>query len=148
VTATLDTNLLLRLALRDVEAQYCAVRGLVTRPGARYRVTDTCAGELVFALSRHYAMSRVQVAAVVQAFLADSAIEANAGLLEQVLSRWVTHPSLSYTDCYLAEETAASGNTPLLTFDKKLASQHPGATLVPSDGPPGATGPAHAVPPT
>jgi predicted nucleic-acid-binding protein len=79
VTATLDTNLLLRLALRDVDQQYEMVRDLVTRPGARYRVTDMSVNELVFALTHHYAMSRVQVAAIAQALLSDAAIEANAG---------------------------------------------------------------------
>jgi predicted nucleic acid-binding protein len=133
VTATLDTNLLLRLALRDVEEQYEAVRDLVTRPGDRYRVTDMSVNELVFALTRHYAMSRSQVATIVRALLSDGAIEAHAGLLDRVLDCWVAHPSLSYTDCHLAEEAAASGNTPLLTFDKKLANQHPAALLVTAD---------------
>ena len=130
--ATLDTNLLLRLALRDVPEQYEAVRDLVTRPGARYRVTDTAINEVAHALTHHYDLSRPQVAQIVRALVTDPSIEANKGLISSVIEQLETHPAMSYTDCYLAEEAHATGNEPLLTFDKKLAKQHPSAQLVPA----------------
>ena len=134
MTATLDTNLLLRLTLRDIPGQYEAVRDLLAVPGARYRVTDTVINELVYALIHHYAFSRPQVAEIVRTILTDATIEANAALLGRVIEQFEHHPAMSYTDCYLAEEALASGNVPLLTFDKKLAAQHVAARLVLSGG--------------
>lgn len=128
--ATLGTNLLLRLALRDVPEQYEAVRDLVTKPGARYRVTDMAVNEVVHALTRHYGMSRPQVAEIVRALVTDPSIEADKGFLDSVVRQFEMHPAMSYTDCYLAEEARSTGNEPLLTFDKKLAKQHASAQLV------------------
>jgi len=127
--ASLDTNLLLRLSLRDIPTQYEAVRDLVAAPGARYRVTDAAINEAVHALSYHYQMSRHQVAEIVRAIIWDGAIDASSGFLDAVLTTFETHNALSYTDCYLAEEARNSGNTPLLTFAKKLASGHETAQL-------------------
>ncbi len=128
--ATLDTNLLLRLVLRDVPEQYEAVRDLVTHPGARYRVADAAITEIVHALTHHYALSRPQVAEIVRALVTDPCIEADKRLLDMVLTQFEAHPAMSYTDCYLAEEARATGNEPLLTFDKKVAKQHASARLV------------------
>lgn len=132
MTATLDTNLLMRLTLHDVPGQYETVRDLLAVPGARYRVTDTAINELVHALVHHYLLSRAQVAEIVRAILTDSNIDVNRALLSRVIEQFEHHPAMSYTDCYLAEEALMSQNTPLLTFDKKLAAQHPAARLLSS----------------
>jgi len=127
VSPTLDTNLLLRLVLGDIPEQYEIVKSLVTAPGALYRVTDTAIAELVHALLHHYHLSRRQVAEIVRALLADPHLDANKGFLAGVVAVFEHHPSLSYTDCYLAEEARSSGHVPLLTFDRKLAAQHDAA---------------------
>ena len=69
--------------------------------------------------------------------LIETSVDANKELLGQVIERFAHHPSLSYIDCYLAEEALTSGNVPLLTFyvplltfDQKLAKQHPAAQMV------------------
>jgi len=128
--ASLDTNLLLRLVLRDVPHQYQLVRDLIEAPGARFRVTDTAINEAVHALSYHYQMTRHQVAEIVRAIIWDDAIDASSRFLDSVLAMFETHNALSYTDCYLAEEARSTGNTPLLTFDQKLASGHASAQLL------------------
>ena len=135
MTATLDTNLLLRLVLRDIPRQYEAVRDLVTVPGARYRVTDMAIVELVHALSHHYGLSRSQVAQIVRTVLWDNAFEANKAMLDAVTGLFEQHSALSFMDCYLAEEAQATGNVPLLTLDKKLAKQHQAAQLVAAKSP-------------
>jgi len=129
MSASLDTNLLLRLVLRDIPDQYVVVRDLVTAPGARYRVTDTAIAEVVHALLHHYGLTRPQVADIVRAIIWDGAIDAASTFLDAVVALFETHKALSYTDCYLAEEARVSGNTPLLTFDQKLAAGHPAAQL-------------------
>jgi len=128
--ATLDTNLLLRLALHDVPRQYAAVKALVTAPGAHYRVTDTAISEMVHALAHHYCLTREQIADIVRAVILDPSIDTHKDFIEGVIEYFLDHPALSYIDCYLAEEARISGNTPLLTFDKKLAAQHPAAEIL------------------
>jgi len=129
VPASLDTNMLLRLTLRDIPEQYETVKSLVTAPGARYYVADMAVVEMVHALMHHYGFSRAQVSEVVRAIISDSALETNAVLLESAVACFVAHVSLSFVDCYLAEQARECGNTPLLTFDKKLTSQHVAAQL-------------------
>ena len=129
MATTLDTNLLLRLALRDIPEQYEIVKNLVTAPGAHYKVTDMAISEIVHALAHHYGLARPQIAEIIRAIILDSAIDANADFIEQVIHCFVSHPALSYVDCYLAEEARAAGNVPLLTFDERLASQHDAAMI-------------------
>ncbi|MCL2803792.1 MAG: hypothetical protein FWD29_07585 [Micrococcales bacterium] len=135
MTATVDTNLLLRLVLRDIPKQYEAVRDLVTVPGARFRVTDMAIAELVHALLHHYGLSRSQVAQIVRTVLWDNAFEANKAMLDAVTSVFEKQGGLSFIDCYLAEEAQVTGNAPLLTFDKALAKQHQAAQLVAAKSP-------------
>jgi len=127
--ASLDTNVLLRLALRDIPSQYAIAQGLITTSGARYRVADIAIDEMVHALTYHYAMTRPQVAAIVRAIIWDVAIDTSSTFLDAVLTLFEANKHLSFTDCYLAEDARASGNAPLLTFDKKLAASHPAAEL-------------------
>ena len=47
----------------------------------------------------------------------------NKGLIEDSLDLYVSHPKLSFVDCYLAAATNLSNEKPLWTFDHKLASQ-------------------------
>ncbi|MBQ3293064.1 hypothetical protein IJG93_02025 [Candidatus Saccharibacteria bacterium] len=46
-------------------------------------------------------------------------------VIEGALDIYVKNPKLSFTDCYLAVITDASGETPLWTLDHKLATQCP-----------------------
>jgi len=134
MSATLDTNVLLRLVLRDIPEHYAIVKALVTEPGAHYRVTDMAISETVHALSHHYSLTREQVADIVRAIILDPSLETNRSFIEGVIECFLDHPALSYTDCYLAEEARVSGNVPLLTFDNKLAVQHPAAQILTLSG--------------
>ncbi|MDR2975189.1 MAG: PIN domain-containing protein [Propionibacteriaceae bacterium] len=128
--ATLDTNALLRLALRDVPAQYDIVRDLVTAENAHFVVSDTAIAEVVHALMHHYHFSREQVVDIIEAILSEPAFTTSTRLITVTLNQFLHQPKLSYTDCYLAEEAATSRNSPLLTFDKDLAKHHPAAQLL------------------
>ena len=130
MSATLDTNLVLRLVMGDIPDQYETVRDLLAVPGARYRVTDMAIAEIVHALVHHYGLTRPQVAEILHAIITAPNIDTNRGLLEAVIDSFIRHPGLSFVDCYLAEEARAWGNLPLLTFDKKLAHLHNAAQLL------------------
>ena len=130
MSATLDTNVVLRLVLKDIPEQYEIIKDLITAQGAQFRLSDMVAVDLVHALMHHYDLNRSQVAEILRSLLIDPNIDSNRALLESVIKSFVTHPSLSFVDCYLSEEAKATGNLPLVTFDKKLASQHDAAQLM------------------
>lgn len=50
-------------------------------------------------------------------------IDFNKSVISSALDLFVSHPKLSFVDCYLAVIAETSGETPLWTLDKKLATQ-------------------------
>jgi len=130
---SLDTNVLLRLALGDIPEQFDQVEALLSRGNVTFMVADAAIVELVFALQTHYGMSRAAVADTVMSLLNVDAIKASTSLFERVSTQFVTHPTLSFADCYLAEYARQSSAAPLWTFDNKLANQHECAQMVPDD---------------
>jgi len=128
---SLDTNVLLRLALGDIPEQFDQVEALLSRTDVAFVVADAAIVELVFALQTHYGMSRAAVADTVMSLLNVDSIKGDMSLFERVSAHFVTHSKLSFTDCYLAEYARQSSATPLWTFDSKLANQHEYAQMVP-----------------
>ena len=61
---------------------------------------------------------------------AQSTIAFDRRLWGAVIERYLAHPKLSVADIYLALTADGNGAGPLLTFDKKLASQIDEAVLV------------------
>ena len=130
--AALDTNVLLRLVVRDPLEQYERVRELLAMPRARFRVSDYAFIELVFALDRYYDLSRDQIADTVLGIVAIDTIECNGITVASAVEFWRTHPKLSFEDCLMAEDAESHDAVPLWTFDHKLANQHSAAKEVPS----------------
>ncbi|MDR1358591.1 MAG: PIN domain-containing protein [Coriobacteriales bacterium] len=123
VDGSLDTNVLLRLALREIPEQYERAKRLIERPGARFRVSDTAIIEFAYALSAHYGFSRVQVADAISSMGALASIICERAFFNAVVEQYVAHPKLSFEDCYLAEKAKVDDALPLWTFDRKLARQ-------------------------
>jgi predicted nucleic-acid-binding protein len=128
---SLDANVLLRLTLKDLPEHFERAKRLVSAPGARFAMADTAAVEYVFALERHYGLSRGQIAQMVRGVIALPVIECRADLLEAAVGTYAAHPALSFEDCCLAESARLAGAVPLWTFDKKLARQSDAARAVP-----------------
>jgi len=121
--SSLDTNILLRLLLKDIPEQHVAARRLIELSDMTLIVSDTAIIELVFALERHYEFSRALIKEAVEALMGIACISLRSGVIRKALDTYVSCPKLSFEDCYLAEEAAVSNAVPLWTFDKKLASQ-------------------------
>jgi predicted nucleic-acid-binding protein len=134
MAASLDTNVLVRFALVDIPEQTEAAKQLIIESGDSFEVADEVIIELEYVLTTHYKFTRQQAAEVIRSILMESTIEANGPLFDAVLETYELWPKLSLSDCYLAERASRRSATPLFTFDKKLAHQHPAAELVPLAG--------------
>jgi predicted nucleic-acid-binding protein len=120
----IDTNVLLRLLVRDHEEQVRAVeRFISTRfskddPGYVSRVVIA---ETAWVLKDVYGYDRMQIAAAIRAvmnvseLLMESADEIDAAIADFEQS------SAGFTDCLLARTNAAAGCDHTVTFDRKAA---------------------------
>jgi len=128
--ACLDANVLLRLSLKDVPDQYERAKQLISSVPNTFYVSPAVIIEYIFALQRHYHLTRSAIAAMVRWVLALPTIVGDYGTVLTALETYENHPKLSFTDCYIAEEAARGAMLPLWTFDKKLARQHGAAQEV------------------
>lgn len=87
---------------------------------------------LICDIKMYYHFSRAEIVNHLNMFLTHycDVIEYNRSLTRAVFPFYLEHPKLSFADCCLATMAEINGAEPLLTFDKKLASQHPSAKLV------------------
>lgn len=128
--ASADTNVLLRLTLKDMSEQHERAAALF-RALPRVVVADAAVVEYVFVLEDYYEPPRTQVAEMVRGVMRPPSVECSAALIDRALSIWQDRPTLSFEGCYTVERALSDEAAPLWTFDKKLVRQHPGAREVP-----------------
>lgn len=120
----IDTNVLLRLLVRDHEEQVRIVERFVTAhcskedPGF---VSQVVIAETAWVLKDVYGYERTQIAASIRGVMnvselqLESADEINAAVADYEQS------SAGFTDCMLARTNLAAGCTHTVTFDRKAA---------------------------
>jgi predicted nucleic-acid-binding protein len=128
----IDTNVLVRLLVRDDEAQFAAVRGLLERArrkGFRVVLLFGVMLEAEWVLRSRYKLDK---ASIIDAFTAlleiDGIGHEDEGALEEALLRW-KDSSANFTDCMLAAKTGLLGLSSFETFDED-AARLPGARLL------------------
>ena len=121
----IDTNIVIRLIVGDDPKNCKKAKKLITRKNKLFVFEDAAMMEVVFVLSKIYKYSREEVVAGINLISEFNNIVFNKGLIEDSLNLYVTHPKLSFVDCYLAAATALSQETSLWTLDHKLAAQCP-----------------------
>lgn len=126
---SLDTNVLLRLILRDDAKLFDAALELLARH-TQFAVADQAVVEIVFALGGHYGYSRSAIAGVISELMNNQHLNLNRPLFAKVLPKYVKHTGVSFTDCCLAAYAVLNKQTPLYTFDKKFARDLPHVELV------------------
>ena len=126
---SLDTNVLLRVILRDNAKLFDAALVLLARH-KQFAVADQAIVEIVYALGGHYGYSRSAIAGIVTELMNNQHLNLNRPLFAKVLPNYVKHTGVSFTDCCLAAYAALNKQTPLYTFDKKLARDVPHVELV------------------
>lgn len=127
---SVDTNVILRLILKDVPEQCLKVQDLFMRLGVSYNVADLAVEEVVYVLQKGYGWTRAGIVDSLSSVLDLPWFRYNKNLFEQVFPMYLDHPKLSFNDCCLAVYARLNEAEPLWTFDRAMAGQLPGAKLL------------------
>lgn len=122
----IDTNILIRLITRDDAEMTKRAEKLLSDKNKIFVFEDAAMMEVVFVLTGNlYRYSRREAAESIKTAIAIENIYCNKSIIKSALDLYVSHPKLSFVDCYLAIVTETSGETPLWTFDHKHISRCP-----------------------
>lgn len=121
ICESLDTNIILRLMLRDVPEQCLKIQDLFMRQGVTYHVADLAITEAVYVLQRYY--DRRDIVDMLSGIFELGDLNYNRNLFERVFPMYLNCPKLSFNDCCLAGYAALNEVEPLWTFDKALAKE-------------------------
>ena len=114
-----DTNVLVRLLVRDDAHQAQAADGFVAK-GAW--VSHLVLAETVWVLEAVYARSPAQLAAALDLLLThESLVLQDADTVRAALTQFRAKPALGFSDCLVLEIARKAGHVPLGTFDKALS---------------------------
>jgi predicted nucleic-acid-binding protein len=113
-----DTNLLVRLAIRDDPGQTEAAEAFVA-PGAW--VSLLVLVEAMWVLDSVYDLGPNKIASAVDMFLThrDLTVQ-DAEVAAAALERFRQRPALGFSDCLILEVARKAGHLPLGTFDREL----------------------------
>lgn len=116
----IDTNVLVRLLVRDEPRQLDAAEKFVVR-GAW--VSHLVLVETLWVLDAVYARSAEQMAAAVGRLLAHAELTLqDADVVAAALRQFRARPTLGFSDCLVLEVARKSGHLPLGTFDRQLGN--------------------------
>lgn len=125
---SLDTNIILRLMLRDVPEQCLKIQDLFMRQDCVYDVADLAITEAVYVMQK--GNSRSEIIDMLKELLLLPGVNYNRALFERVFPMYLACPRLSFNDCCLAGYAALNQAEPLWTFDKALAKESGTAKLL------------------
>jgi len=114
-----DTNLLVRLVVRDDADQVDAAEAFVAK-GAW--VSHLVLAETLWVLDAVYNRSAAQLANAVERMLNHKELTLqDADVVARALGHFRARPSLGFSDCLVLEIARKAGHLPLGTFDRNLA---------------------------
>ena len=114
-----DTNLLVRLIVRDDAGQAAAAEHFVAR-GAW--VSHIALAETTWVLAAVYGRDPRSIAAAIERLLNHASLTIqDAGVVAAALSHFRKRPALGFSDCMVLEVARKAGHLPLGTFDRELA---------------------------
>jgi predicted nucleic-acid-binding protein len=113
-----DTNVLVRLLVRDDAAQTVAAEKFVEN-GAW--VSLIVLAETLWVLDAVYERTATQIAKAIDLLLNHKHLTLqDADVVASGLVHFRAHPSLGFSDCLVLESARKAGHLPLGTFDKRL----------------------------
>lgn len=129
---SLDTNIILRLLLRDIPEETEKVIQLLESKSSRSLIVeDVIFFEVVWVLSRQpYCFSREMICHALLKVTGLPQIKCNRPLLAKAIPLYVKHSRLSFIDVCLTIYADFKNATPLLTLDQPLAKQLSNARLL------------------
>ena len=114
-----DTNLLVRLVVRDDAGQAKAAEAFIAR-GAW--VSHLVLADTLWVLDAVYDRSPSQIANAVELMLNHKELALqDADVVAAALAHFRARPSLGFSDCLVLEIARKAGHLPLGTFDRNLA---------------------------
>lgn len=126
---SLDTNVLLRLILRDEPALLKKAQSLLVEY-PEFAIADQVIIEIVYSLGGYYGYSRAAIVGLLTKLMQNQQLSLDRALFGRVLPHYLKYPSVSFTDCCLEAYSVLRGQVPLYTLDRKLARQLPHADLI------------------
>lgn len=126
---SLDTNIILRLILKDIPEQCMRIQDLFMRANTTYHVANLAITEAVYVL-QDYKLSREKIVRGIRDLLLFPGVSYDRELFEKAFPMYLEHPKLSFNDCCLAVYAELNEAEPLWTFDQALAKQSGTAKLV------------------
>ena len=123
----IDTNVLVRLLVRDDPRQCEAAEGFIAK-GAW--VSHLVLVETVWVLDVVYDRTADQIAGAVEKLLSHAELTLqDADVVAAALGRYRVKPVLGFSDCLVLETARKAGHLPLGTFDRQLARVEGGQRL-------------------
>jgi predicted nucleic-acid-binding protein len=114
-----DTNLLVRLLVRDDPAQVLLAETFVA--GGAW-VSHLVLAETVWVLDAMHERTQAQVAAAIELLLNHERFALqDSEVVAQALAQFRTRPAIGFSDCMALEIARKAGHLPLGTFDRALA---------------------------
>ena len=114
-----DTNVLVRLLIRDDEKQVASAEAFVAK-GAW--ISHPVLMETAWILREHYDLGHDDIGKTFAMLLQNQLVTVqDREVLEAALSRYRQRPALGFADCLILEVARKAGHLPLGTFDKALA---------------------------
>lgn len=133
MSIAVDTNVLVRLLVRDDEAQFALAQRLVDDAAALDEPVLIVLGVLLEAewvLRSRYKLDKTAVSIAFTQLLETSDVEfEHEPTVEEALYLWGLHPGADFADCLLNARAAHLGRARFVTFDVG-ASRLPGAELL------------------
>jgi predicted nucleic-acid-binding protein len=130
VSVAIDTNVLVRLLVRDDEIQFAAAKHVVDRAAEQGEPVLLLFGMLLEAEWVLRSRYKVDKAAIIDAYTqlleTDGVQHEDEAAVEEAIFRWKDHPKADFTDCMLAARASRLGCTRFVTFDAGAAGL-PGA---------------------
>jgi len=115
----IDTNVLVRLLVRDDERQLDRAEKFVAK-GAW--VSHLVLVEAMWVLDAAYERTAVQIASAIAMLLAHAQLTLqDPDVVASALVRFRARPALGFSDCLVLEAALKSGHVPLGSFDRRLA---------------------------
>ena len=115
----IDTNVLVRLLVRDDPRQLHAAEKFVT--GGAW-ISHVVLVETIWVLDAVYERSAEQIASAVERLLAHAELTLqDADVVSAALKHFRLQPALGFSDCLELEVASKAGHSPLGTFDRRLA---------------------------
>jgi predicted nucleic-acid-binding protein len=119
----IDTNVLLRLFVRDHPEQVKAAIKLLsgTGPGS-VRISTLVLAELIWTLERRYRLGKPELIATIQNLLSRSELEIEGRGAVMTAIRWYQDGTADFADYLIAALNLEAGASPTFTFDRRAAA--------------------------